>query len=634
MDLSSKKVGTMVNQRNSANQGNRMVGKMQHLGERATTKQLTEGQLIKGEVTDLRNSQVSILLEDNTKVIGRLDNVNWLSIGDVGTFRVTSIEAGSIKLQAIPLSDSEMENNTMFKALEEAGLPHNSRNQSVVLSLIRNQLPITKPSILNVLRQSYDLKDASISTIVLLNKYNIPATHENASQLENYISGNNQLGQELNQCINDIPSLLREIALFADDEIGTVAKEFFELLDFAPTHQGSTHTENVLASIDDTMYHFSSNRMKHDVLSILSDFDLPENIQKTLAENKLTLPQLNQIVQECMEHAKAMDQRNQNEVLASLSPEELVNPIKVQEALADIPKIVDAFDHPEFHRIQEAFQEYLKDNHVIGGFFDEAARNQLAEFVEQNPSQNSLAQAIRSGNATMNELMNGIQNSVAFAKPETLQQLFSSNEFMVLISDELKKQWNLSPKDAKSKDNIGAFYQKIYTQTKGLQNMMQRISPDFQESASGANLATVRNNIDFMQMLNQIFPYVQIPFDAKGFSGNGELYVYTKKEDIKRNPHQISVLLHLSLEHLGEIAIHVTKNRLVLENKFFVEEEQAKRLLKKNINLLSDKLQELGYMVTNDFAKKEGKPDLINDFIAQKKEPTTAIKRYTFDIRA
>lgn len=143
MDLSSKKVGTMVNQRNSANQGNRMVGKMQHLGERATTKQLTEGQLIKGEVTDLRNSQVSILLEDNTKVIGRLDNVNWLSIGDVGTFRVTSIEAGSIKLQAIPLSDSEMENNTMFKALEEAGLPHNSRNQSVVLSLIRNQLPLS-----------------------------------------------------------------------------------------------------------------------------------------------------------------------------------------------------------------------------------------------------------------------------------------------------------------------------------------------------------------------------------------------------------------------------------------------------------------------------------------------------------
>lgn len=624
----------MVNQRNTANQGNRTVGKMQHFGERATTKQLTEGQLIKGEVTDLRNSQVSILLEDNTKVIGRLDNVNWLSIGDVGTFRVASIEAGSIKLQAIPLSDSEMENNTMFKALEEAGLPHNSRNQSVVLSLIRNQLPITKSSILNVLRQSYDLKDASISTIVLLNKYNIPATHENASQLENYISGNNQLGQELSQCIDDIPSLLREIALFADDEIGTVAKEFFELLDFNPTHQGSTHTENVLTSTDDTMYHFSSNRMKHDVLSILSDFDLPEDIQKALAENKLTLPQLNQIVQECMEHAKAMDQRNQNEVLTSLSPEELVNPMKVQEALADIPKIIDAFDHPEFQRIQEAFQEHLKDNHVIGGFFDEAARNQLAEFVEQNPSQNALAQAIRSGTATMTELMNGIQNSVAFAKPEALQQLFSSNEFMFLISDELKKQWNLSPKDAKSKDNIGAFYQKIYTQTKGLQNMMQRISPDFQESASGTNLATVRNNIDFMQMLNQIFPYVQIPFDAKGFSGNGELYVYTKKEDIKRNPHQISVLLHLSLEHLGEIAIHVTKNGLVLENKFFVEDEQAKRLLKKNINLLSDKLQELGYMVTNDFAKKEGKPDLVNDFIAQKKEPTTAIKRYTFDIRA
>ena len=176
MDLSSRKIGTTVNQRNTANQGSRSVGKMQHFGERVTTKHLTEGQIVKGEITDLRNSQVSILLEYNTKVIGRLDNVNWLSIGDIGTFKVQSMEGGTIKLQAIPLSDSEIENNTMFKALEEAGLPHNSRNQSIVLSLIRNQLPITKPSIQNILRLSYELKEASISTIVLLNKYNIPAT--------------------------------------------------------------------------------------------------------------------------------------------------------------------------------------------------------------------------------------------------------------------------------------------------------------------------------------------------------------------------------------------------------------------------------------------------------------------------
>lgn len=626
MDLSSRKINTMVNQRNTANQGNRTVGRMQNYGERATARHLTQGQVIKGEVTDLRNSQVSILLEDNTKVIGRLDNVNWLSIGDVGTFKVTDMEAGCIRLQAIPLSDSEMENNTMFKALEEAGLPHNSRNQSIVLSLIRNQLPITKPSILNILKQSYELKEASISTIVLLNKYNIPATHENAAQFENYISGNNQLSQEMNQCIEDIPSLLREIALFADEEMQTSSQQFFQLLNADTSSQQTAETQ-------ESLYSFSSNKMKNEVLSILSDFDLPEDIHNAMKENQLTVSQLQQIIEDCYKNAEEIDTRNQKEALSFLSPEELANPLKVEETLADIPKIIEAFDHPEFTRIQEAFQDFLKERQVAGGFFDEASRNKLADFVEQNPSQTALAQSIRSGSAALNELLSGIQNSIAFSSPEALQELFVSEEFIFLVSKELKNQWNMSPEDIKNKNSISSFYKKVYGQVKGLQHMMQHISPDFQESSSGSNLANVKNNIDFMQLLNQIFPYVQIPFQAKGFTGNGELYVYTKKKELKSNPHQISVLLHLSLEHLGEINIHVTKNGMILENKFFIEQDQSKRLLKKNISLLSEKLQDLGYSVTNEFTNQKPKNDIVNDFISQK-EPAASIKRYTFDCRA
>lgn len=626
MDLSSKKIGTTVNQRNTANQGNRTVGKMQHLGEKAVMSRLSEGQIIKGEVTDLRNSQVSILLEDNTRVVGRLDNVNWLSIGDVGTFKVTSIESGSIRLQAIPLSDSEMENNTMFKALEEAGLPHNSRNQSIVLSLIRNQLPITKPSIQNILKQSYELKEASISTIVLLNKYNIPATHENASQFENYLSGNHALSGEIAQCIDNVPTLLREIALFADDEIQGTAKQFLELLNIDASREQIEIT-------DGNVYEFSSNRIKNEVLSILSDFDLPEEIHNAIAENRLPIAQLEQVIQDCYENAQAIDQRNQDDALADLTPEELVNPTKVQAALADIPKTVEAFDHPEFTRIQEAFQEHLKNSQLTGGFFDEKTRNMFAGFLDQTPENSSLSQLVRSGSATLNDLMAGLQKTIPFASTESLQQLFTSSEFMFLVSDEIKKQWSLSPDDVKNKNNVSDFYQKIYTQVKGIQQMMQNISPEFQESLTGTGLSSVKNNIDFMQMLNGIFPYIQIPFSANGFQGNGELYVYTKKDELKRHPHQLTVLLHLSLEHLGNLNIHITKNGMILENKFYIEDDQSKRLLKKNINLLTEKLQDLGYSVTNEFMKSELKPDLVNDFIAQK-QPATSIKRYTFDIRA
>lgn len=626
MDLSSKKIGPQVNQRSPQGNPSRTVGRMNQLGEKASMKSLTEGQIVKGEVTDLRNNQVSILLEDNTQVIGRLDDVNWLSIGDVGSFRVQTIESGSIRLQAIPLSDSEMENNTMFKALEEAGLPHNSRNQSIVLSLIRNQLPITKPSIQNVLKQSYELKEASISTIVLLNKYGIPATHENASQFENYLSGNNALSGELLKILNDIPTLLREMALFSDDSMKDTAKEFMNLI-----HSDNKNQDAVTVEAD--RYQFSSNRIKNEIISILSDFDLPEETLQAIKENQLSASELTAVIKSCYETAEAIDTRNQDAVLASLSPEELVNPQAVEEALKDVPKTVEAFDHPEFAHIEEALEIHLQNSQLAGGFFSPEARNQLAAFLLQNPENAVLAKQVQTGDASLQELMTGIQKAVPLATTESLQQLFVSDEFMFLVSNELKKQWSLSPDEVK-KENIGSFYQKISGQIKGIEKLMSSISPDFKESLSGSQLDGAKNNINFMQMLNSIFPYVQIPFSANGFQGNGELYVYTKKRDLKQNPHQITVLLHLTLEHLGNVDIHIAKNGMILDNHFYVEDDQSKRLLKKNINLLSEKLYDLGYSVTNEFEKKQTKMDLVKDFIGQKEAPSAGIKRYTFDIRA
>lgn len=625
MDLSSKKIGNPINQRNTANQGNRTVGKMQHFGDRVAAKQLTEGQIVKGEVTDLRNNQVSILLEDNTKVIGRLDNVNWLSIGDVGTFKVQSMEGGTIRLQAIPLSNSEIENNTMFKALEEAGLPHNSRNQSIVLSLIRNQLPITKSSIQNIIRQSYELKEASISTIVLLNKYNIPATHENASQFENYLSGNHSLSSQLTDCLEQFPSMLRELALFADDKINETAKDFLSLI----TNE-SSHTASALEEIP---YVFSSNRFKNEVVSILSDFDLPEETIQSLKENTFPLPELVQVIEAAKEQATAIDARNQDEVIASLSPEELVNPVLVEESLAEVPRTMEAFDHPEFLKIQDAYQEFLKSCQLTGGYFNQEVRDKLQAFLKQNPQNAFLCQQVKSGDATLQDLIIGIQNAIDFATPASVQELFVSDEFSFLLSNELKKQWTLTPDEVKKKDSIGTFYQRVSSQVKNMEKLVQSVSPEFRDSLAGESLAAVKNNFHFMQILNGIFPYIQIPFHMNGQHGNGELYVYTKKEELKRNPQQITVLLHLSLEHLGNLDIHITKNGLILDNKFYIENDQSKRLLKKNINLLSDKLQELGYSVTNDFTTKQSKADIVKDFIGQK-EPATAIKRYTFDIRA
>lgn len=628
MDLSSKKISSSVNQRNTANQNSRSVGRMSAYGAKVPVRQLTEGQVIKGEITDLRNNEVSILLDDNTKVTGRLDQVNWLSIGDVAAFRVNEITPGKISLQAIPLSESTIENNTMFKALEEAGLPHNSRNQSIVLSLIQNQMPITKPSILNILKQSFELKEASISTIVLMNKYNIPATHENASQFENYRSSEHQLSSELNRCIDELPSMLRELALYSDDELGSKTAELFSVLDLGSAKENES-SSNVL----EQPFAFASEKAKNELLSILDDFDVSDEVLNSIKDGTISLKDLNQIIEECFQNAREIDERNQNEVLNSLSPEELADPAVTAKALAEVPQIVEAFDSSVIEQIQNAYEDALKDSQLTGGFFNQEGRKLLADFLTSGQAAPETVDRVLNGQAALTDTLLAIKQAAEHAPASQLQQLFQSDEFAFLLSNELSSQWKMHPEQLKKENGIKNFYQKLYNQAKGLTALMNSVNPDLNESEFGENLSSAKNNIDFMQMLNDIFPYVQIPFAANGLPGHAELYCYTKKKDLKKDPRNMSVLLHLSLEHLGQLDIHLTMNNLSLDAKFYIENGQSRRLMKKNIGILESKLRELGYSITTEFIKNEQKVDIVKDFIEQKESPE-AIKRYTFDIRA
>ena len=438
MDLSSKKIGSSVNQRNTASQGQRSVGKMSNYGAPLARKQLTEGQVIKGEVIDLRNNEVSLLLDDNTMVTGRLDKVNFLSIGDVCSFKVAEIQPGKISLQALPLSQNALEANTMFKALEEAGLPHNSKNQEVVLSLIRNQMPITKLSILNTLKQCYELKDASVNSIVLLNKFAIPVTQENAMQLDNYQNDAHHLSTELKACIDAFPGFLKEMSLVSEDELGSNTKELFSILGYDGTIGKGT--------IPNASYAFSSTESKEAFLAILEDFDLTEETKEAILNDSLSLTELKETLDSCLQKAQEIDLRNQNDALSGLSNVDRINPQKIQEALADIPKIVEAFDHSEIHRLNQAYQEFMEDHQLLGSILTLEERTELGKFLVTNPSVSHLLPNVLNGSITIPDVINALSQTCTSADPAALQNLLNSGALVSLLSSTLQQQWSISTK--------------------------------------------------------------------------------------------------------------------------------------------------------------------------------------------
>ena len=166
-------------------QAERKVGAMSNYMTRTPARSLSTGQMIRGEVTDLRNREITITMEDNTVVTGQLQEGSNLSIGETAAFLITGIQPDKITLELLQNSLQSSERITVQKALEEAGLPVNEKNQSIVHELLQNKMPIHKQSILNILTQSYQFKDVSIPVLVAMNHLGMEMTEDSAAQFEN-----------------------------------------------------------------------------------------------------------------------------------------------------------------------------------------------------------------------------------------------------------------------------------------------------------------------------------------------------------------------------------------------------------------------------------------------------------------
>ena len=174
---------------------------------------IDKGQIIRGEVTDIRNDTVSIKVDLGETITYPLQGDPELTIGQTATFKAVETEDG-IALRAISVKPSQARLATINKALEEAGLQKSERNQMIVLELLDNHMSIDKQTIQKLFQQSLLNKNASIGTLVLMNKHNIPITNETSTQFENYRNYEHRLSKEIGSIAEDIPKLLDKVSTF------------------------------------------------------------------------------------------------------------------------------------------------------------------------------------------------------------------------------------------------------------------------------------------------------------------------------------------------------------------------------------------------------------------------------------
>lgn len=209
-------------------------------------------------------------------------------------------------------------------------------------------------------------------------------------------------------------------------------------------------------------------------------------------------------------------------------------------------------------------------------------------------------------------------------------RLFESETFNKLIKQELKNQWMISPEDVSEENTVKNLYER-------LNNQLHRLSSVLEQTANQTPLAKVVNtltgNIDFMNQLNQMFTYVQIPLKLQRQEANGELYVYTNRKNPAKEDGVVSALLHLDMEHLGSVDVHVSMKENKVATKFYLQDDSALDLIADNIEMLNSRLNKRGYEMNASFIQKEQNRPVIEEILEQDRN-ISVLSGYSFDARA
>ena len=242
-----------------------------------------------------------------------------------------------------------------------------------------------------------------------------------------------------------------------------------------------------------------------------------------------------------------------------------------------------------------------------------------------------------SGNTTQ-EMMKALLDITAgnTQEAESLQRMFSGKVWKNLLESTVKTQWSLTPETLPKEGEVGKVYEKIVKSLHTLNETLQQSGTA--NTALQESITNLSENIDFMNQLNQMYTYVQLPLKMQNGEKNGELYVFTNKRSLAEKDGEVSALLHLTMEHLGPLDVYVKMNQGKVSTEFTVEKEETLLFLEKNMSILTDRLQKRGYDISCKMKVKDeaGEPENpVERLLTEKQNGAVSVyAQYAFDVRA
>lgn len=552
---------------------------------------LTPGKTISGEVLGNNGSEIQIRLSTDLVVTARMEQPIAAGIGQNVLFEIKSNSGGTLALR--PLFENMAPDGNSGKALSMAGLPINDRSVGMTNSMMEEGMNVGRDALQKMYRQVAAFPEGDVRSIVQMNRLGIPVTAENLEQFEAYKNYEHKLTDAFMQAADEIPKTVEQVfAQQGSENGGVLIRSLLSLFPF-----GTEMAEGVVAKADTALMTESAETAGIDVQAgtVGSLSGTTQEEAAALEQDGFVLPEGQVAAKEAVaEKALSQNRSETGRVTAG---------------------IVQSAESVEILSAKDALE--------------------LGALLKAAGAEPELIGKLESGVVTEWELYQSVRKMAQNAQGdsghgENVKKLFLSSGFQKIFKNAMADQWTIKPESLEQKQ-VSKLYERINEQTRQLARALTEAAGS--DTPLAKTVSQIRENVDFLNQMNQIYTYVQLPLKLKGNSAHGDLYVYTNKKNLAHSDGNVSALLQLDMEHLGHVSVYVAMRQEKITTNFYLQDEESLKLIEDHLDVLTKRLQDRGYSVQAGCVLQKEQRTVMDEILSSDKN-VSIMSKTSFDVRA
>lgn len=524
---------------------------------------MAPGQTVQGTIVSLDGEEIQLLLGEGQTIRAQVDESMNLQVGQKLLFTVMGNSSSQVRLS--PLFFNMEQGLNAQKALDDAGLPGNGENMTMVNAMMKEGMPIDKESLLHMSRTMAAYPEEPVMNLVQMTRIGMPITTENLEQFAQYKNLEHKLVEGMETVLNELSATYTEIAdRFGADRAGAFYQALLDT--FLPEAGAAGIPEEAIP-------------------------------QEGLAENG-ELPDTRVTEDGTVVQPEAAGRESGGTAAVS-------NDGESQNLQPRSPQLQEVLSKEEQNQL----------NRLLGKEMGET-----------------------DGTATVQDTLQLIRQLAQKGSLSTrqLHEFYINPAFSKLLNAQIDSQWLLKPQDTENGKNVTQLYERLRSQTQKLEDALTPFVKE--DSAVMKSVTNLKENVEFMNQLNQMFTYVQLPLKMGKFNAHGDLYVYTNKRNLAKKDGQVSALLHLDMEHLGQMDVYVAMANQKVSTKFYLQDEETIDFLAAHIDKLDASLAKRGYQMHSELIQKEHpekETAVIEEILKENRNVmSTGVAAYSFDMKA